>query len=142
MPSGPSLRQLHAHHAIHQGGLTGAITKTQEMEDLLRAKEFEVARQAADHLVEYWETRVISHADSEEDGFYREMLQQDPTLEEAVVKLTRDHDLLRIIVADIKEMLVEESLTYEVMQQFHALLVVNAIHSRDEERMLLEEPSK
>lgn len=142
MPSGPSLRQLHAHHAIHQGGLTGAITKTQEMEDLLRAKEFEVARQAADHLVEYWETRVISHADSEEDGFYREMLQQDPTLEEAVVKLTRDHDLLRIIVADIKEMLVEEGLTYEVMQQFHALLVVNAIHSRDEERMLLEEPSK
>lgn len=142
MPSGPSLRQLHAHHAIHQGGLTGAITKTQEMEDLLRAKEFDVARQAADHLVEYWETRVISHADAEEEGFYMEMLEQDPSLEDAVAKLTRDHDLLRIIAADIKKMLKEEGLTYEVMQQFHALLVVNAIHSRDEERLLLEEPSR
>jgi hypothetical protein len=139
MPSGPSLRQLHAHHAIHQGGLSGAIAKTQEMEDLLRAKEFEVARQAADHLVEYWETRVISHADAEEDGFYLEMLEQDPSLKEAVDKLTRDHDLLRIIAADIKEMLKKDGLTYEVMQQFHALLVVNAIQSRDEERLLLED---
>lgn len=142
MPSGPSLRQLHAHHAIHQGGLTGAVTKTQEMEDLLRAKEFEVARQAADHLVEYWETRVISHADAEEDGFYREMLEQDPSLEDAIAKLTRDHDLLRIIAEDIKKLLKEEGLTYQVMQQFHALLVVNEIHSRDEERLLLEEPSR
>ncbi|RNF41182.1 hypothetical protein [Planococcus salinus] len=137
--SGPSLRQLHAHHAIHQGGLSGAITKTEEMEDLLRAKEFAVARQAADHLVEYWETRIISHADAEEEGFYQEVLEQDPSLEDAVAKLTRDHDLLRIIAADIKEMLKKEGLTYEVMQQFHALLVVNAIHSRDEERLLLEE---
>lgn len=142
MPSGPSLRQLHAHHAIHQGGLTGAVTKTQEMEDLLRAKEFEVARQAADHLVEYWETRVISHADAEEDGFYREMLEQDPSLEDAIAKLTRDHDLLRIIAEDIKKLLKEDGLTYQVMQQFHALLVVNEIHSRDEERLLLEEPSR
>lgn len=142
MPSGPSLRQLHAHHAIHQGGLTGAVTKTQEMEDLLREKEFEVARQAADHLVEYWETRVISHADAEEDGFYREMLEQDPSLEDAIAKLTRDHDLLRIIAEDIKKLLKEEGLTYQVMQQFHALLVVNEIHSRDEERLLLEEPSR
>ncbi|RAZ68338.1 hemerythrin domain-containing protein [Planococcus maitriensis] len=140
--SGPSLRQLHAHHAIHEGALSGAIAKTEEMEDLLRAKEFEVARQAADHLVEYWETRIISHADAEEEGFYQEMLEKDPGLEEVVEKLSRDHDLLRIIAKDIKEMLTEKGLTYEVMQQFHALLVVNAIHSRDEERLLLEEPSQ
>lgn len=140
--SGPSLRQLHAHHAIHEGALSGAIAKTEEMEDLLRAKEFEVARQAADHLVEYWETRIISHADAEEEGFYQEMLEKDPGLEEVVAKLSRDHDLLRIIAKDIKEMLTEKGLTYEVMQQFHALLVVNAIHSRDEERLLLEEPSQ
>ncbi len=139
--SGPSLRQLHAHHAIHQGALSGALTKTEEVEDLLRAKEFEVARQAADHLLEFWETRIISHADAEEEGFYQEMLQQKPELEKAVIDLTRDHDILRIIAADIKQLLVEEGLSYEVMKQFHALLVVNAIHSREEERMLLQEPS-
>ncbi|HSP22959.1 MAG TPA: hypothetical protein VLQ20_11625 [Planococcus sp. (in: firmicutes)] len=137
--SGPSLRQLHAHHAIHEGGLSGAITKTEELEDLLRAKEFEVALQAADHLVDYWETRIISHADAEEEGFYLEMIETDPKLEDVVVKLTRDHDLLRIIAVDIKEMLKTDGLTYEVMQQFHALLVINAIHSRDEERLLFED---
>ncbi|EIM06698.1 hypothetical protein A1A1_09091 [Planococcus antarcticus DSM 14505] len=139
--SGPSLRQLHAHHAIHQGALSGALTKTEEVEDLLRAKEFEVARQAADHLLEFWETRIISHADAEEEGFYQEMIQQNSELKKPVADLTRDHDILRIIAADIKQLLVEEGLSYEVMKQFHALLVVNAIHSREEERMLLQEPS-
>lgn len=140
--SGPSLRQLHAHHAIHEGALSGAIAKTEEIEDLLRAKEYEVALQAADHLLEYWETRIISHADAEEEGFYLEMLEKNPDLKDTVAKLTRDHDLLRIIAEDIKKMLKEVGLTYEVMKQFHALLVVNAIHSRDEERLLLAEPSE
>ncbi|AOK89283.1 hemerythrin domain-containing protein [Paenibacillus sp. SEL1] len=138
---GPSLRQLHAHHAIHQGGLSGALDKTREVEELLEAKEFKVARQAADHLIEYWETRILSHADAEEEGFYQEMVEKKPELQEAVVKLTRDHDLLRIIVKELKAMIREEGLTPEVLQQFHALLVVNAIHSREEERLLFEEPS-
>ncbi|WP_348620258.1 hemerythrin domain-containing protein [Paenibacillus polymyxa] len=138
---GPSLRQLHAHHAIHQGGLSGALDKTREVEELLEAKEFKVARQAADHLIEYWETRILSHADAEEEGFYQEMVEKKPELQEAVIKLTRDHDLLRIIVKELKAMIREEGLTPEVLQQFHALLVVNAIHSREEERLLFEEPS-
>jgi hypothetical protein len=136
---GPSLRQLHAHHAIHQGGLSGAIAKTEEMEELLEAKEFEVAHQAAEHLIEYWETRIISHADAEEDGFYQEMAGKNPGLQDAVLRLARDHDLLRIIVQDVKVMLAEEGLTPEVVHQFHALLVVNAVHSRDEESLLFAE---
>ncbi|WP_308786126.1 hemerythrin domain-containing protein [Planomicrobium stackebrandtii] len=139
--SGPSLRQLHAHHAIHEGALSGALTKTEEVEDLLRAKEYEVARQAADHLLEYWETRILSHADAEEEGFYLEMIEQKPELQQTVAELTRDHDILRIIVADIKKLLEEEGVSYGVMKQFHALLVINAIHSREEERLLLKEPS-
>ncbi|WP_054941655.1 hypothetical protein [Paenibacillus ihuae] len=106
---GPSLRQLHAQHAIHQSGLSGAVAKTEEVEELLEAGEFEVARQAADHLIEYWETRILSH------------------------------ELLRIIVKDVKAQLSEEGLTPEVLHQFHTLLVLNAIHSREEERLLFEE---
>lgn len=136
---GPSLRQLHAHHAIHQGGLSGAVSKTEEVEELLEAQELEVARQAADHLIEYWETRILSHADAEEDGFYQEMAEKNPNLQGAVVRLTRDHELLRIIVEDVKIQLAEEGLTPGVLHQFHALLVVNAIHSREEEHLLFEE---
>lgn len=107
---GPSLRQLHAHHAIHQGGLSGAVAKTEEVEELLEAKEFEVAHQAAEHLIEYWETRIISHADAEEDGFYQEITGKNPNLQDAVLGLTRDHELLRIIVKDVKALLAEEGL--------------------------------
>lgn len=134
--AGPSLRQLHAHHAIHEGGLSGAIAKTEEVEELLEMKEFDVARQAADHLIEYWETRILSHAEAEEDGFYQEKEAGNPQLGEAILKLTRDHELLRIIVGDIKSRIGEEGVSVEILQQFHALLVLNAIHSREEERLL------
>lgn len=100
---------------------------------------FEVAHQAAEHLIEYWETRIISHADAEEDGFYQEMAGKNPGLQDAVLRLARDHDLMRIIVQDVKVMLAEEGLTPGVLHQFHALLVVNAVHSRDEERLLFGE---
>ncbi|WP_088006805.1 hemerythrin domain-containing protein [Indiicoccus explosivorum] len=140
--SGPSLKQLHAHHAIHEGGRSGAIDKTEEVKELLAAKEFEVAKQAAEHLVDYWETRILSHATSEEEGFYVEMAEQHPELKESVVQLTRDHDLLRIIVEDVKKILEQDGLTAEVLHRFDSLLIINEIHSRDEERILLEEPSK
>ncbi|SDE85229.1 hypothetical protein SAMN04488126_1254 [Bhargavaea beijingensis] len=139
---GPALKQLHAHHAIHQGALTGAIQKTDEVKRLLKAGEDEVAKMAADHLLEYWETRIIAHADAEEDGFYQEMVGLHPELEPAVTQLTRDHDLLRTIATDIKKMLSNHGLTQDVIQQFEALIVVNDIHSRDEERMLLDEPNR
>ncbi|MHA6528760.1 hemerythrin domain-containing protein [Paenibacillus sp. BAC0078] len=137
--SGPSLRQLHAHHAIHQGGLSGAAAKTEEIEELLKAKEFEVARQAADYLIEYWKTRILSHADAEEEGFYQEIAEKKPHLQEAITRLTRDHELLRTIVNDVKTSLGTEGLTPAVIRQFYALLVLNSVHSRDEERLLFGE---
>lgn len=133
---GPSLRQLHAHHAIHEGGLSGAISKTEEVAELLEMKEYEVARQAADHLIEYWETRILSHAEAEEDGFYQEKELGNPELKDDIIKLTRDHELLRIIVGDIKSRIGEEGVSADIMHQFRALIVVNGIHSREEERLL------
>lgn len=136
--SGPALRQLHAHRAIHEGGLSGAIIKTEELMKHLRDGEVETANLAADDLIEYWETRVIAHADAEENGFYLEVSEENPSLKEAVIMLTRDHDLLRIIIQDLKELRAEEGLSPAVLQKFYALQIVNEIHSRDEERLLFE----
>ncbi|WP_419962006.1 hypothetical protein [Psychrobacillus sp. BM2] len=61
---GPALKQLHSHHAIHEGGLSGAIQKTNNFLELLKSRELEAANLAADDLLDYWETRVISHADA------------------------------------------------------------------------------
>lgn len=139
---GPSLRQQHAHHAIHEGALSGAIDKTEELEELIQAEGVENARQAADQLLGYWVTRVLSHADAEEEGFYEEMAGEDPDLKLAVVKLTRDHDILRMIVADLVTELPKSGPTPKIMRLFYSLITVNAIHSREEERLLFEERSK
>lgn len=136
MAVGPSLRQLHAHHAIHEGGIAGAIQKTEIYQQLFLREEMEVAGEALEELLDYWETRIISHADAEEDGFYQEVVERQPDLQDAVKKLIRDHDLLRIIVADIREMIKVEGLVPEIMKKLEALIVVNEIHSRDEERLL------
>lgn len=134
--SGPALRQLQAHRAIHEGGLSGAIMKTEELMKQLRDGEVDAANLAADDLIEYWKTRVIAHADAEESGFYLEISQENPELKEAVTMLTRDHDLLRIIVKDLEELRADEGLSAAVLQKFYALQIVNEIHSRDEERLL------
>lgn len=134
--SGPALRQLHAHRAIHEGGLSGAITKTEELMQHLRDGEHATANLAADDLIDYWKTRVISHADAEESGFYLEIEKENPELKESVTMLTRDHDLLRIIMKDLEELRKEEGLSPAVLQKFYALQIVNEIHSRDEERLL------
>ncbi|MHA6259423.1 hypothetical protein ACXYMX_05845 [Sporosarcina sp. CAU 1771] len=134
--SGPALRQLHAHRAIHEGGLSGAISKTSNMMDYLKQGDLETAEKAANDLIDYWKTRVISHADAEESGFYLEIANENPELKESITMLTRDHDLLRIIVKDIEEIRETEGLSPEVLHRFHSLMVINEIHSRDEERLL------
>ncbi|MCG7335454.1 hemerythrin domain-containing protein [Sporosarcina sp. ACRSM] len=136
--AGPALKQLHSHRAIHEGGLSGAIGKTEGMLEFLQQGDLTSANRAADDLIDYWKTRVISHADAEEEGFYGEIVEEQPELKDAVTQLTRDHDLLRIIVKDIEELREKENLSPAVLQRFQALMVVNEIHSRDEERLLFQ----
>lgn len=137
--SGPALKQLHSHRAIHEGGLSGAVMKTEDLVELLEQGDHNTAAQAVDDLIDYWKTRVISHADAEESGFYKEILETKPELENEIIQLTRDHDLIRLIVADIEEMWsADKQVTPEMMQKFYGLMVVNELHSREEERLLFE----
>lgn len=138
--SGPALRQLHSHRAIHEGGLSGAVAKTEELIESLREGSEDAVNEACNELIEYWKTRVISHADAEEEGFYKQVVEENPALEEAVIQLTRDHDLMRFTVQDIEELRKDHAaVTPEIMQKFYALLVVNELHSREEERLLFAE---
>ncbi|MDW0110402.1 hemerythrin domain-containing protein [Sporosarcina aquimarina] len=141
--AGPALKQLHSHRAIHEGGLSGAIGKTEMLIDFLQQGDQKNAERAANDLVDYWKTRVISHADAEEEGFYLEIVNEDPSMDKSITQLTRDHDLIRIIVRDIEELRETEGISPTVLQKFYALLVVNEIHSREEERLLfIENASK
>lgn len=138
MVVGPSLRQLHAHKAIHHGGYDGALSRTEEVFELLAHGESEHADHAVDELLDYWQSRIISHADAEEDGFYAEIAARKPELAETITKLTRDHELMRMMVSDIQRLRQTESLSHEVLRNLQALLAVNEIHSREEERLLFD----
>ncbi|HLU21005.1 MAG TPA: hemerythrin domain-containing protein [Bacillaceae bacterium] len=135
--SGPSLRKLDAHRAIHEGSFREAKHLTDLLYKLVDEKKEKESAEVADGLVEHWELRVITHADSEEDGFYKEVVEKDPDMSETIAKLTRDHDLLRILTKRIRGILKSDGVTKEVLECFTGMLIVNEIHSRDEEEKLL-----
>lgn len=139
MAIGPSLRKLTAHRAIHNGAFSEARDLTEVVERLFHEDRIEECLKAAKTLIEHWESRVIAHADAEEDGFYQEIVKNKPELEKDIHMLTRDHDLLRIIVGKIKEEVDQDTITNDVLNYFNSLLVVNEIHSRSEEETLLSE---
>lgn len=136
MPVGPSLRQRHAHQAIHVGGLAGARSKTEEVESLYASGNLELADQATAELLEYWESRILSHADAEEDGFYQEVVEKNPMLQETVLQLKRDHDLMRIVVKNIHHMRETSGFSKDILHKLYALLEINVVHSQEEERLL------
>lgn len=137
MGVGPSLRQRHAHHAIHEGGYTGAVNKTDDVIIALQQGEIEQANMLLDDLLDYWQTRIIAHADAEETGFYQEFVDRDPDMQDTITKLVRDHDLMRMIVADIHQLRkAEAGISEEIVRKLQALIVINDIHSREEEREL------
>lgn len=138
MATGPSLKQLHAHQAIHHGGIAGAIQKTGDLIETLKIGDLHQANAVLDDLLDYWETRIIAHADSEESGFYQEIEDKDPAKHDVITALKRDHELMKMIIADIHQLRQEEGLSHEVMRKLQALIVVNEIHSRDEERLLFD----
>ncbi|TQS74351.1 hemerythrin domain-containing protein [Ornithinibacillus gellani] len=140
MATGPALRKLAAHRSIHDGAYAEARDLTDVVNQLFQQERDDECRTAADVLIEYWETRVIAHADAEEEGLYVEIAEENPQLQKEIHMLTRDHDLLRIILDKIKTQFKENHhVTKLVLDQFQSLLIVNEIHSRDEERLLLEE---
>ncbi|AGT31098.1 hypothetical protein M493_03960 [Geobacillus genomosp. 3] len=132
---GPSLRKLDAHRSIHHGAFAEAKRLTDLLEKLYDERRSEHLAEVADALAEHWEKRVIAHAEAEEEGFYREKAGEGEDLAETVARLKRDHDLMRKLIAEIRERLPEQ-VDGEVLTRFHALLHINRIHSADEESLL------
>lgn len=140
--SGPALRHHYSHQSIHDGYYTEGRELTEVLVKLFRDNREEDCAVAADALVEHWETRTIAHADSEEEGFYLEVMEKKPELKEQVIKLIRDHDLLRMIVFDVKDRLLSEGVTEEVIDLFKTILLLVDIHNHEEERILFQEEIK
>ena len=135
--TGPALQRLDSHHAIHETALGEAEELTDGLRTAWRQSDVVRAGTIAQWLVEHWEERILRHAEAEELGLYRDLVQDRPALTEDVVRLRRDHDLMRRICGEAK-LMVETTGAYDgVLLRFETLLLIDAIHSRDEEERLL-----
>ncbi|SDZ43036.1 Hemerythrin HHE cation binding domain-containing protein [Evansella caseinilytica] len=134
--SGPALRKLHSHKSIHDGAVTEGRDIMTLLEDVYKKKQEKHAKIAAAALIEHWETRILAHADAEEEGLYLDIKKQRPDLQETITKLIRDHELIRILVKETKTMLDDSSVTEEVIDRFKAVYVLVQLHSREEENYL------
>lgn len=135
--SGPGLTQRDAHHAIHQAAFYEAERLTLLLRRALRTGDEQQALQLAAVLIEHWQTRTLRHAEAEETGWYREVLAARPERQADVIALTRDHELLRMLLAEIQGILSARGIASGVVERFEAMLLLNGIHSREEEHRLL-----
>lgn len=135
--SGPGINQRDAHHAIHQAAFHEAEQLTLLLRRALRAGDQQRALQVAAILIEHWQTRTLRHAEAEETGWYREILDEQPELQADVIALTRDHELLRLLLTEIQGILSTRGIVSGVVERFEAMLLLNGIHSREEEHRLL-----
>lgn len=137
--SGPGLTQQDTHHAIHQAAFMEAVRLTRLLRALAEEPSPEQAVAVADVLLEHWETRTLAHAEAEEEGLYRDVAQSRPGSDFVIQKLTRDHDILRKLLAETQSILTDKGWTDGIVERFEAMLLVNSIHSRDEETFLFSE---
>ncbi len=137
MATGPSLRKTDSHSAIHEA----ALHEAKELRNLFRKcveeGNKEKALQVAEVAIDHWESRTLKHADSEEEGLYKELTDQNPKLEKLVNQLTRDHDLMRRIVATMKKSLETEEADHRMIPLLDSLIIIDEIHNDDEMNKLL-----
>jgi vacuolar-type H+-ATPase subunit E/Vma4 len=135
--SGPSLKKPDAHSSIHEAALNEARELREIFQRCLEDGQKEKALQVAEVIIEHWETRTLKHAESEEEGLYKEMVLENAELKDLVVQLTRDHDIMRRIVQQMKEKLQKQEIDEEFTTLMDGVIIVDLIHNEDEMNKLL-----
>lgn len=138
--SGLSLNDYPAHKALHDEILGGAEEQLDSMKTLLNKLEHKELAEEMKSFIEYVETRVLGHFDEEESdaGFYERAVSREPALHDKVQGLKRDHELIRMMTARMKEELAKEEVDFQkLIDHSVSIILVDEIHSRDEEDILL-----
>ncbi|TDK62990.1 hypothetical protein E2K98_05905 [Bacillus salipaludis] len=135
--SGPSLRKQDAHTSIHESALNEAKELRALLNKCLKEEQIEKAQKVAEVTIEHWESRTLQHAESEEEGLYKEMAEEKPYLRQLITQLTRDHDLMRRIVEQMRNLLIQDEIDYRMISLLDSLIIVDSIHNEDEMNKLL-----
>ncbi|PHC39088.1 hypothetical protein COF09_22765 [Bacillus toyonensis] len=135
--SGPSLKKRDAHSSIHEAALNEARELREIFYKYLHENQKEKAVQIAEIIIEHWESRTLKHAESEEEGLYKEIVKENQEMEKTVIQLTRDHDLMRRIVEGMKERLQTKEPDERIIMLIDSLIIIDEIHNEDEMNNLL-----
>lgn len=135
--SGPSLKKQDAHTLIHESALNEAKELRMLVQKCLEDGQKEKALKVAEVTIEHWESRTLQHAASEEEGLYKEMVVENPYLKPLVIQLTRDHDLMRRMVEQMKNLLINEEVDERMLSLMDSLIIVDSLHNEDEMDKLL-----
>ncbi|MEH7376302.1 hemerythrin domain-containing protein [Neobacillus drentensis] len=140
--SGPSLRKPDAHSSIHEAALNEAVELRDLFQKCLEDGEKEKAFQVIEVAIEHWESRTLKHAEAEEEGLYKDIVDENPDMISTVIQLTRDHDLMRRIVENMKERLQSHQPDQRMITLLDSLVIIDQIHNEDEMNKLLNHGEK
>lgn len=135
-----SLKAYSTHQKIHDEILGGAEEQLDSMKTLLNKLEHKELADEMESFIEYVENRVLGHFDDEEraNGFYDGAISRDPSLHDKVQRLKRDHELIRMMTDRMKNELAKDEVDFQKLIDHSAsIILVDEIHSRDEEDSLL-----
>lgn len=135
--SGPSLKKKDSHSSIHEAALNEARELGELYRKCLEDGQKEKALQVAEITIEHWELRTLKHAESEEEGLYKELVEENPELEKTIIQLTRDHDLMRRVVDQMKELLQKDDPDDRMITLMDGLVIIDMLHNEDEMSKLL-----
>ena len=140
--SGPSLRKKDAHSSIHEAALNEAIELRMLFQKCLEDGDKDKALQVIEVTIEHWESRTLKHAEAEEDGLYKDIIEANPDMVTTVIQLTRDHDLMRRIVDNLKNLLQTDEPNQRMISLLDSLVIIDQIHNDDEMNKLLVDGGK
>ncbi len=137
--SGPALRGVESHHAIHQTAWYEAEEALEAAETLHVASDGARFARVAEVFLEVVEARILAHAAEEEAGLYREWLEADDGVRSAVNLLMLEHDTLRHLALAVEAAMVEKEHD-AALSRMREFLEASAAHSRHEEAILRGRP--
>lgn len=135
--SGPALKQLSAHQAIHNAAHEETMVTLASLRRLVEEGKQTAASQAAEVFVDIYETKILRHAEAEETGFYPDMEAEHPGTRPLVDELRREHEAMGVLLGTIRKRLAEGFPGHETAALMTALVACNAAHSRHEEEALI-----
>ncbi len=133
--SGPALRKVESHHAIHDTAWREADEAFRMAVKAHGSDNGERFARVAEVFLQVMEGRILVHAAEEEQGLYHEWLTVDTTLQPTIDELIHEHGTIRQGSSELERAMIRGEYD-EAVSVMHQLLDMSARHSRHEENVL------